>query len=101
MRFKLSNSAKRKRAATRQDRVHAAVRLPIKDVVARVLVIDVGGSSVKILTTGETEHRSFRSGPGLTPKRMVSGVKKLAADWTYDVVSIGNPGPVLHGRVIA
>ena len=100
-------SAKRKRAATRQHRVHAAVRLPIKDVAARclspkrVLVIDVGGSSVKILTTGQTEHRSFRSGPALTPKGMVSAVKKLATDWTYDVVSIGYPGPVLRGRVIA
>jgi polyphosphate glucokinase len=66
-----------------------------------VLVIDVGGSSVKILTTGQTEHRSFRSGPALTPKGMVSAVKKLATDWTYDVVSIGYPGPVLRGRVIA
>ena len=59
-----------------------------------VLVIDVGGTSVKILATGQPESRSFRSGPKLTPRRMVSGVKKLAADWTYDVVSIGPwPGP--------
>jgi polyphosphate glucokinase len=87
--------------------VHAAGRFPIKAVAAgrsspeSVLVIDVGGSSVKILATGQTEHRSFRSGPKLTPKGMESGVKKLAADWTYDVVSIGYPGPVLRGRVIA
>jgi polyphosphate glucokinase len=66
--------------------------------VKSVLVIDVGGTSVKILATGQTESRSFRSGPRLTPRRMVSGVKKLAADWTYDVVSIGYPGPVLGGR---
>jgi polyphosphate glucokinase len=66
-----------------------------------VLVIDVGGTTVKILATGHTESRSFRSGPTLTPKQMVSGVKKLAADWTYDVVSIGYPGPVLGGRPIA
>ena len=63
-----------------------------------VLVIDVGGTKVKILATGPTESRSFRSGPTLTPRQMVSGVKKLAADWTYDVVSIGYPGPVLGGR---
>jgi polyphosphate glucokinase len=69
--------------------------------VENVLVIDVGGTSVKILATGQTESRSFRSGPTLTPRRMVSGVKKLAADWTYDVVSIGYPGPVLGGRPIA
>src|SRR5215467_6741642 len=68
--------------------------------VKRVLVIDVGGSSVKILATGHTVPRSFRSGPGLTPRQMVAGVKKLAADWTYDVVSIGYPGPVLAGRPI-
>lgn len=49
------------------------------------------------LATGQSESRSFRSGPTLTPRRMVSGVKKLAADWTYDVVSIGYPGPVLGG----
>jgi polyphosphate glucokinase len=79
----------------------------IKDVLAsgpsgkKVLVIDVGGTSVKILATGQTEIRSFRSGPTLTPGWMVSGVKKLAADWTYEVVSIGYPGPVLGGRPTA
>jgi polyphosphate glucokinase len=66
-----------------------------------VLVVDVGGTSVKILATGQDEHRSFASGPTLTPGQMVSGVKKLARDWNYDVVSIGYPGPVLHGRPIA
>jgi polyphosphate glucokinase len=67
----------------------------------RVLVIDVGGTSVKILASGKTEPRSFRSGPKLTPRRMAMRVKKLAADWTYDVVSIGYPGPVLDGRPAA
>jgi polyphosphate glucokinase len=64
------------------------------------LVVDVGGTSVKILATGQNERRSFPSGPTLTPRRMVSGVKKLAGDWTYHVVSIGYPGPVLQGRPI-
>ena len=67
----------------------------------RVLVVDVGGTSVKVLATGQRKSRSFRSGPTLTPQRMVSRVKKLVADWAYDVVSIGYPGPVLHGRPIA
>jgi polyphosphate glucokinase len=67
----------------------------------RVLVIDVGGMSVKVLATGQTESRSFRSGPTLTPRRMISRVKKLVADWAYDAVSIGYPGPVMHGRPIA
>jgi polyphosphate glucokinase len=66
-----------------------------------VLVIDVGGNNVKILASGQSERRSFPSGPTLTPRRMVSEVKKLAADWKYDVVSIGYPGPVLGGRPLA
>jgi len=56
---------------------------------------------VKILATGQREHRRFTSGPKLTPSRMVSEVKKLARDWNYDVVTIGYPGPVLHGRPMA
>jgi polyphosphate glucokinase len=66
-----------------------------------VLVVDVGGTSVKILASGQSEHRSFPSGPKLTPKQMVSGVKEMAADWTYEVISIGYPGPVLRGRPVA
>ena len=73
----------------------------MKSSVKAVLAVDVGGTSVKILATGQSERRSFSSGPTLTPRRMVSEVKKLAGDWIYDVVSIGYPGPVLHGRPIA
>ena len=66
-----------------------------------VLVIDVGGTHVKVLATGQRVHREFDSGPSLTPKRMVSKVRKLVGDWTYDVVSIGYPGPVLRGRPVS
>jgi polyphosphate glucokinase len=66
----------------------------------KVLVVDVGGTHVKILATGQKEHRQFDSGPKLTPKGMVAGVRKLASDWKYDGVSIGYPGPVLNGRPI-
>jgi predicted NBD/HSP70 family sugar kinase len=66
-----------------------------------ILAIDVGGTNVKILATGEKERRKFPSGPTLTPTRMVAGVKKLAADWKYDCVSIGYPGVVSKGRVAA
>jgi polyphosphate glucokinase len=66
-----------------------------------VLVIDVGGTHVKILATGQDEKREFASGPELTAQQMVSGVKQLADGWTYDVVSVGYPGPVLHDRVVA
>jgi polyphosphate glucokinase len=66
-----------------------------------VLVIDIGGNNVKILATGQTESRRFPSGPTLTPKQMVAGVKKLAGDWKYDVVSIGYPGIVVQNRLPA
>ena len=67
----------------------------------KVLAIDVGGTHVKILATGQREHREFASGPTLTPKKMIAGVKKLARDWKYDVVAMGYPGPVMHGRPVA
>ena len=66
-----------------------------------VLAIDIGGTHVKILATGQDEPRKFASGPKLGPDAMVAGVKKLAKGWKYDVVSIGYPGPVLHGRPVA
>jgi polyphosphate glucokinase len=65
-----------------------------------VLAVDVGGTNVKILASGQKEPRKFPSGPKLTPERMVSGVKELAADWKYDVVSIGYPGVVVGDRAI-
>jgi len=66
-----------------------------------VLAVDVGGTHVKILATGQTEPRKFASGPALTPNKMVTGVKKLAGGWTYEVVSLGYPGPVLRNRPVA
>jgi polyphosphate glucokinase len=66
----------------------------------KVLVIDVGGTHVKVLVTGQEVHREFDSGRNLTPGRMVAGVRKMVADWKYDAVSIGYPGPVAKGRPI-
>ncbi len=66
-----------------------------------VLVVDVGGTHVKILATGQKDRREFASGPALTAKEMVSTVRKTARDWSYDVVSVGYPGPVLNGCPIA
>jgi polyphosphate glucokinase len=80
-----------------QDRVGVAMRSSVEN----VLVVDVGGTSVKIIATGQSERRRFASGPTLKPQRMVTQVKKLAADWRYDAVSIGYPGPVLRGRPVA
>lgn len=67
----------------------------------KVLVIDVGGTHVKALVTGEQQRRKFASGPTLTARQMVSGVKKITRDWKYDAVSIGFPGPVLRDRPVA
>jgi polyphosphate glucokinase len=66
----------------------------------RVLSIDVGGTHVKILASGEKTPQKFVSGPKMTARQMVSQVKKLASQWKYDVVSIGYPGPVLHGHIL-
>jgi len=67
----------------------------------RVLVVDVGGTHVKVLATGQKVHRECPSGPTLTAEQMVAGVKSITADWTYEAASIGYPGPVLHGRPLA
>ena len=67
----------------------------------KTLVIDVGGTHVKILATGKREHRQADSGPKMTARQMVSAVKRLATGWSYDHVSIGFPGPVVHGHPLA
>jgi len=67
----------------------------------KVLVIDIGGNHVKVLATGQRVHRQFDSGPTLTPKAMVSQVRKIVTDWKYDAVSIGYPGPVLRNRPLS
>ncbi len=66
-----------------------------------VLAIDVGGTHVKILATGQSVRREFPSGPTMTAKLMVAQVKELTRDWRYDAVSIGYPGPVLRNRPVS
>jgi predicted NBD/HSP70 family sugar kinase len=66
----------------------------------RVLVIDVGGTHVKLLATGQKERREIASGRDLTAAKMVRLVKNLVKDWKYDVVTIGYPGPVVHGKAL-
>src|SRR5215510_1718444 len=66
-----------------------------------VLAIDIGGTHVKILASGQEPRREFVSGPKLTPHSMAANVKKLAQDWKYDLVSIGYPGLVRFNRPIA
>ncbi len=63
-----------------------------------VLVVDVGGTNIKILATGQTQRRKLPSGPAMTPDQMVGGVQQAAEGWTYEVVSVGYPGPVVQGK---
>jgi len=64
----------------------------------KILVVDIGGTHVKVLATGQETHREFVSGRTLTPKLMVAKVRQLVTDWKYQVISIGYPGPVVHNR---
>ena len=65
-----------------------------------ILAIDVGGTNVKVLVTGQPERRKFPSGRFLTPDTMVSSVREITADWPFDAVSIGVPAPVRRGQVV-
>jgi polyphosphate glucokinase len=62
----------------------------------QILAVDVGGSHVKVLVSGQTEPRRMNSGRDLTAAAMVEGVKALTSGWAYDVVSLGYPGQVVH-----
>jgi len=67
----------------------------------KILVVDVGGTHVKILASGHKTPVKIDSGPKMTPKKMVQQVQKAASDWSYEVVSLGYPGPVVHGHPLS
>ena len=67
----------------------------------KVLVLDVGGTHVKLLASGRRAPLKFDSGPTLTPSSLVKAVKQLTAGWSYDVIAMGYPGLVVHGRIAA
>jgi polyphosphate glucokinase len=66
----------------------------------KVLVVDVGGTNVKVLATGQEVVRKIPSGPQMTARYMVEKVKEATTDWSYEVVAIGYPGPVVGGQPI-
>lgn len=66
----------------------------------QILVIDVGGSNVKLLASNQTDVRKFPSGAELTAKQMVKSARAHISDWEYDVVSIGFPGQVADGKPV-
>jgi predicted NBD/HSP70 family sugar kinase len=65
-----------------------------------VLAVDIGGTNVKILASGQTEPRKAPSGTAFTPEHLVPTVQQLAEGWDYDVLSLGYPAAVLRGRPI-
>jgi polyphosphate glucokinase len=67
----------------------------------KILVIDVGGTHVKVLATGRKHPVAIASGPTMTARKMVSAVRRAVTDWEYSAVSIGYPGPIVHGRPVA
>lgn len=66
-----------------------------------MLAIDIGGSNVKLLATGQKDIRKVPSGPTLTAPEMAKQVREAVKDWPHDAVSIGYPGPVVQGRPLS
>jgi len=81
MAVRTSKSKPRRKARSRSD-------------APSVLVVDIGGTKIKVLSSGETEPRRIASGKRMTPAKMVEAIKGITKDWKYSVVSIGYPGPV-------
>lgn len=83
-----------------EDTMAKAMKQPAPDTEKIVLAIDIGGSHVKILTSAGGAERRDDSGPGLTPQQMIDKVEKLAEGLSYDVISMGYPGPVRHNKPV-
>ena len=66
----------------------------------KILVIDIGGSHLKMLASGETESVRTDSGPTLTPQQMVDAAKAATTHWQYDVITIGVPTPVVGQQLL-
>ncbi|HSV61751.1 MAG TPA: hypothetical protein VLH83_00275, partial [Chthoniobacterales bacterium] len=66
----------------------------------RVLVIDVGGSHVKLMISRKGKRRKFESGENLQPRRMVAEIKKTVGDWKFDVIAMGFPSPIHRGKIL-
>jgi predicted NBD/HSP70 family sugar kinase len=64
----------------------------------KVLVIDVGGTHIKMLMTGQKEPLKIPSGPEMTASKVARLVKGATRGWKYDCVSLGYPGPVVNNR---
>jgi predicted NBD/HSP70 family sugar kinase len=67
----------------------------------KILVIDVGGSNVKLMISAEEKRRKFTSGPNLTPKEAIEKIKKETGDWNFEAVAVGFPAPVRDGKIVS
>ena len=63
----------------------------------KILVVDAGGSNIKLTFSGSKDRVKFDSGPSFTPRQMMAGIRKYAADWDYEAVSVGLPIPIVRG----
>ncbi len=66
----------------------------------KILVVDIGGSNVKLMISAEEKRRKFPSGPKLAPGETIAGIKEHTSDWDYDAVSVGFPAPVRDGKIV-
>jgi hypothetical protein len=66
----------------------------------KTLVIDIGGSNVKLMIS-RAGKRKFKSGPSLTPRAMVAQIEPLVSDWKFDAISMGFPSPVREGQILS
>ncbi|MEY2574980.1 MAG: glucose-6-phosphate isomerase [Verrucomicrobiota bacterium] len=65
----------------------------------KILVIDIGGSNVKLMISSRAKRRKFPSGPRLTPRQFIAKTKAAVADWKFDAIALGFPAPVKNGRI--
>jgi len=65
----------------------------------RILVIDIGGSNVKVMIS-RAQRRKFQSGPEMKPREMVRQIESLVKDWTFEAISMGFPSPVRNGCIV-
>lgn len=73
-------------------------RKPLPHTPQKILVVDAGGSHIKLMLSGSEDRIKFDSGPSFTPRQLMAGIRKFAADWDYDAVSLGIPTPVVHDK---
>ena len=67
---------------------------------SKILVVDIGGTHIKVEVTGQSEERKIPSGDTMTPSKMMREIKRTVQGWSYDAVSVGYPGVVIHDRPV-